>query len=288
MRNYFLFLIIFVFSFQACKDDCNDISNPDCSNYDPCFGVEAANADFHIFEPVGSNLSETDTILWPAHVIFRAKQEADSFKWLLGSEVLDTKEVYRNGFPSYEWIDVTLITFKNEHPCLEKHQLSDTMLKRFIVVNDLYRNRDTNFYRALPWWGTWRGYNTDAPDEEFEISLGYIDKYNRPSFDLAFLPQHLPLQKPFYGDAVMNTGVGGGYKLMTIEESNQIGPQGGFSLSGIIYREGKTITIEYKYNNRPYQQWLNGVGVFELENEPIEWVSKTFKGRKISNKIKTQ
>ena len=51
------FLVIFCLGnlvfMNACKHDCipcEDPTNPDCSNYDPCYGKHRVTADFYIYE----------------------------------------------------------------------------------------------------------------------------------------------------------------------------------------------------------------------------------------------
>ena len=66
--NTFLLLLCFLglaIIWQSCKKDCKkkcqDASNPDCENYDPCYSIKPANADFGIFNPTPLSGSVVDT-----------------------------------------------------------------------------------------------------------------------------------------------------------------------------------------------------------------------------------
>src|SRR5690606_21606976 len=50
MKNYKI-LIRFIFIFcliQSCQQDCQDAANPECENYDPCFGRRRINSLFRV------------------------------------------------------------------------------------------------------------------------------------------------------------------------------------------------------------------------------------------------
>ena len=277
-------LFLLVIGFYSCKDDCMDRTNPDCSNYDPCWNHTPAKADFGIYEKVGWYESETDTILQKNGVVFKPKSTQDKVTWILGAETLTQEELFRINFPN-GWIEVTMIAEVDSSDCLARQELKDTLTKRFYVLK--YRS-DSNILRQIPWWGTWEGYNTDAPDELFTISWGFINQYQRASFDFVGLPKGLKKQRPFY--SISSSECSGiyvytGYRSILINDDGIHQDWGGFALNGLCKREGKNVTIEYRYNNTPYQTWMKGE---KLKIEPIEWVKKTYVGKKISNKVVTQ
>ena len=67
---YFLATVM-LFTLPSCKKKCYEKANPECENFDPCYGKEVVSADFKIEEIIGYNnahpnedttMSETDTV----------------------------------------------------------------------------------------------------------------------------------------------------------------------------------------------------------------------------------
>lgn len=286
MKKLIFLLFLFPFILDSCKDCCEDPNNPDCENYDPCYNYKPANADFGIYELLSSYESETDTIYNFNKVLFKPKNKQDKVTWILGAETISTDQLVRESFPAGQ-ISVTMIAEMNANNCITPEQQFDTITKTFFVIQIPL---DSNDYKASPWWGTWEGANTDAPNETFTVSWGFINEWGQPYYDFIGLPKGLPAQRAFYSHSNsfcsgLNSHLGFGYLDIVFSESDSHSDWGGFGLNGICHRTGNTIQFNYRYNNRPYQSWLvEG----EIDFEPIDWVSKTFKGHKISNKVKTQ
>ncbi len=281
-------LLVSMLFMQSCKDECDDPNDVDCKNYDPCYNHQPADADFTINDHLTYTdyYYETDTICQSNGVTFIAKNQSSKYTWLIGSERLSQPQIYREDFP-LGWITVSLICEVSQHNCLTSKQLIDTVTKRFFVLA-CSAPSDTNVIMNNPWWGTWEGYNEDEPNDKFQITWGWINQYQRASLTAPVFLKCLIKQKPFYSHSVPICGQAGGpwgYKVIIYRESGSFNTEDGFGITGICKREGNKITFEYKYNNRPYQQWLKG----EKEVvEPIEWVSKKWIGHKISNKVITQ
>lgn len=82
----------------GCKEEppCNDPTNPDCANYDPCYGKEAANASFHHFCDLTTGYGlyhfKTDTIEMEdanarVRVFFKVDDKnVDSCWWSVGTD----------------------------------------------------------------------------------------------------------------------------------------------------------------------------------------------------------
>jgi hypothetical protein len=278
---------------SGCCKECTDPTNPDCDNYDPCHNSEPANADFTINEQINNSdfYYESDTIYRINGTLFKPKYQADSITWLLGSEVVHEKELFRSGYP-LGTIEVTMIAKMNPSSCLIDEQRIDTVTKQFYVLPSP-SVVDSNTSKASPWWGTWEGYNMDEPNDKFTVSWGYISGYNahntRVLMDFVGLPKGIKKQIPFYslsGSRSWAIEARVGYKalrLLNIQGDHWIG--GGFALDGTCYRDGNNVTIEYSYNNTPYQHWLKGE---ERQLEPIMRVNKTFIATKISNEVLTE
>ncbi|MCC7331369.1 MAG: hypothetical protein IT232_02065 [Flavobacteriales bacterium] len=295
MKNlkYLFFFISFFFiaTLNSCKEDCNDPTNPDCKNYDPCLGKEPANADFGIYEVIGEGyrfehiLDETDTILSRNGVVFKPKKDYDKVTWILGAETISTTELYRDRFPN-GWINVTMIAEMNSHPCLKQEQLRDTLTKRFFVVPF---KSDSTSLKNSPWWGTWEGSDTDNPNEKYIVTWGYNNGFNSPWLHFAGLPKGTPKQNQFYQNKVevaWDVFSYPGYNMLwVINEYNNHRVFGCFAINAICIRSNNNLTIEYKFNNTPYQHFLKGE---EQIMDPIEWINKKWVGHKISNQVITQ
>lgn len=288
-----IFVVLFaVFILNGCCKECSDPTNPDCENYDPCHNSKPANADFTINEQINRTdfYYETDTIYRINGTLFKPKYEADSITWLLGSEVVHEKELFRKGYP-LGTIEVTMIAQMNPSPCLTQGQRRDTVTKQFFVLPSP-GSIDSNITKASPWWGTWEGYNTDEPNDKFTVSWGYI--FGPPLIvpvvmDFVGLPKGIKKQIPFYTRSLSRSygiEVGVGYKAAVLWRISGLhSTYDGFALDGIAYRHNDKITIEYSYNDTPYQQWLKGE---DEQAEPIVRVNKTFMATKISNEVLTE
>jgi hypothetical protein len=156
----------------SCKQKCQETSNPDCENYDPCSNKRRTSAAFVIEENVGERWIVGDTIDGGNMIRFRALQDADSFIWKLGAETIFSKSFTRTGFPPDEWIDVTLIVVnKNPSSCFPNDNGRDTFKKSFYSWERIYFPQGspnnppgTKFY---PVYGRYWGYNVSQPDKKF-------------------------------------------------------------------------------------------------------------------------
>lgn len=280
-----LLLVLFALFITSCEKACCDESNPECENYDPCFGVNPANADFTINEVVLDFLSESDTVYAFNNVRFIPKNPADKVTWVLGAERVVQNELERRNFPS-GLIEVTMIAEIDRADCLLEEESIDSVTKYFFVIpnvgQDSFRNRQS------PWWGTWEGTTSSRSDEPFTVSFGFIDNFKRASLPITGLPYGILKQKAFY--SASDSRISGvrsayGYKSYVIQDMGIHQDWGGFALNAVCKREGNNVEISYRYNNRPYQNWLNEE---PLQVEPIDWVEETFIGKKINNKVETE
>lgn len=125
-------IVYFIFNSSCKKNICNDPSNPECNNYDPCYNIIGANADFVIEESINGRYFIADTVTGVNLHRFRALHDADSFVWTIGAETLHTQSFVRRYFPNDRWLDVQLIVFKKRDPKCSKFQKeSDTLTKWF-------------------------------------------------------------------------------------------------------------------------------------------------------------
>lgn len=291
--RFILFSISCIFlllGISACKKKCYDRNNPECENYDPCYNFKEASADFTISEllQIGNDTleSETDTILNINGALFKPKNPAQKITWILGSEQLQQKTLYRTNFP-LGWIDVTMIAEIDSTPCTVNKKTRDTVHKRFFV--QYLSDSDTTSIKRLKLFGTWQGSNTDDPGNLFKISFGYIRIFfpgpmYRAYPTLAGLPKGCPSQHPFYQhkNPVMYLTYNTGFKAQIIKSRGSHSALGGFNIFAKCRIINDKMVVDYSYNDRPYQNFLNN----EKEIvEPVITVYKKWIGKKISEKV---
>lgn len=286
--------ILSILFIHSCKREkpCDDPKDPNCENYDPCYGKKPVEADFGIYEVIGEGikldhiLDETDTILSRNGVLFKPKKAYDKVTWLIGAETLEQTEVYREGFAS-GWIKVTMIAeILDKDQCLLVKNRVDTLSKQFYVLAADYSD---SMIKTSPWWGTWKGTNEGTPNDTFTVTWGYDNGNNSPWFSFAGLPQGAPKQNPFYQNTVevsWSVDCYPGYKTMWVVNQDAYHRVNGcFGLSAIAKRQGNYLEIDYTYNDTPLQLYLQGK---KEEADPKKWLSKKWIGYKKSNEVVTQ
>ncbi len=174
MKQIYIPLIAFIilFTLTSCKKNyCNDPTNPDCENYDPCYGIQEANAEFVIEENVNGRYFIGDTVGGVSLHRFRALHNADSFIWKLGSETIREKQFERRFFPNDKWLEVQLIVFKKANSnCNKKQKISDTLKKRFYSWDFTTDNNGIYKYRR-PVYGYYKGFYESNKNKTVEVFL---------------------------------------------------------------------------------------------------------------------
>ena len=183
LKTFFgLSILVSLFFTQSCKDDCppcDDPTNPECGNYDPCFGKNRVSADFYMYENHGGlnpdkgwDYYDTDTLLGQS-VLLVAKEEFEpywsevNYTWIIGAETIsgtDKKSITRNSFPTNERIQVTLIVNKKPHlDCYPDDDGIDTVTRYMVFPygTDL----------VPKWQGEYIGHTTDKPNETLQLGL---------------------------------------------------------------------------------------------------------------------
>lgn len=168
MRLLLLVLIGFSMALgvTSCKRECNDPTNPDCENYNPCHNSQKLTADFDIYEirSFSSDWIPYDTdSLFATDARFVAKETGVEHEWKIGSETITTKEVTRKNFPNDVGIPITLTVKRKEgfncHP-----EDSMATITRIIRVVDL---------EHLRFRGCFQGYHTNTPNDTFTVCIMY-------------------------------------------------------------------------------------------------------------------
>lgn len=196
----FLFAIMVTLSCNRCKDECDDLTNPECPNYEPCWDQQPFSGDFkiltsHYLAPDGIEVPDGDTAWCKATFQFKPTYEVDSVKWQVGSDPsVNTSLTYSLHFNvPYSNVPITCIAYgKQNANCFDTAIVTDTVVKYLTVVH----------WPDLPVW-TWRfrcHYN-DEPQNEFDIHfeteitnvsdpnmpLGNVDAYGFAHLGTCFL-----------------------------------------------------------------------------------------------------
>lgn len=139
--GFMLFAVLIMAA--CCKDKCSDPANPDCGNYDACYGKKPVSAAFKIQEvlqrptlPNGWGESfDTDTITTYA-VQFTALEEGAEYEWHIGSEVLTGKSISKTNFPLGGTYPITLIVKKTpDKACFPNDDGKDTVTRKMVAAN---------------------------------------------------------------------------------------------------------------------------------------------------------
>lgn len=182
----FYYLLLLALIWTGCQDDddntCCDPTNPECANYDPCFGKEPTAAfkmrGTSVGFPVSENLvAEWCDTIFNSGVEFMADMEdADVYEWYIGTETeprfgrsfkLGFGDYYEDTLQNldpenpdyYLPLDITLIVRNNEGACVS---VSDTVLTstsqlvftRRLLVRGTFIGRveGENFDREVTFW----------------------------------------------------------------------------------------------------------------------------------------
>jgi hypothetical protein len=177
---FILFLLIglIAVSMDSCKKkpptppDCYDPANPDCVNYDPCYGKELPTADFLMEESVMKDFPEfvfipDDSVFLGVDIRFRSIYEDEimySHTWYLGAETLDGYQVVRSFDkvirPSFITVS-HVIRYEPDTVCFPGDDGMDSMSHTFYLIK---------YYNELNIFGKYRGVlNKEVDSFDFEI-----------------------------------------------------------------------------------------------------------------------
>jgi hypothetical protein len=265
MKNkYALILILFsMVAWSGCKD-CDDPSDPDCGNYDPCFGKYPDKLEIEMYcrdifaVPYSSfdyHITKDSIFISPITFKFKVNHKYDSIKWYIsGSSQSWTTNELELSFSNTQW---------------------DPIIGSFKIIGVGYRQKDplckgendsgldtiSRNFRLVEWWnpkiiGYYRGLN----DGEKDSVDFYID------FDSIY---HPGLEKYIYpGENMWANG------LMSKSYENEPGYNKEF---GVIWEYTR-----FKKNRDP-QTWkpiFKDVQGYLINDDEIriEWVSNAFFG----------
>jgi hypothetical protein len=184
MLNYFLILFIPFSSlvFNSCKETkeetpCNDPTNRNCPNFNPCLIDKPTTADFHMYEE-NAFLSmeniwvyyDTDTSITDRVRFEALDKNALSYTWHIGTEPepRTQKSFTINFVDSRTPKRIRLIVRKAPNlRCFPNDDGVDTVDRMLYFVN---RYDSLN----IPMIGTFKGISTKDPNKEIEVRIGYF------------------------------------------------------------------------------------------------------------------
>ena len=175
---YFLLCVTLITGCNRCKEDCDDPTNPECPNYDPCIAWNAQSQEIKIIAS-GSEALDNDTLWCLSQMTFELAITPDSAKWIIGSDPTIHESISLNyyfGSP-YESIQIKSISYRtDELNCVSGQVVADTLTKTIKLVH----------WPDLPIW-TWEfdGSFEDAPNVIKHISFDYYVDPDSPEI----LPQ---------------------------------------------------------------------------------------------------
>jgi len=192
MRNLLLLTALLgLLAWSGCKR-CDDPSNPECRNYDPCYGQTEVSADFEMREYIG----RSGEIIWELDVttgkilnrntlILEAQDSNEvDHQWIIG-----TDPRVRTGLK----VPVTLGSFTGtieithivsgapRQSCHPEDDGVDTLTQTIEVID---------FSTEMPYFGTFRGVNLHQPQHIFDIDIYYVESnwYGYPDMEVGNLP----------------------------------------------------------------------------------------------------
>jgi hypothetical protein len=183
--------VLAAFSFQTCKH-CNDPTNPDCANYDPCYGQKTINTFFKVrpgdngFPPPEEwcDLVPTDTFN-ASSVRFdmpEGNPENSTYEWQIGAEPeprygegfeIDFSEYLNLGNHWESHIPITLTIRTPPNGCLTNP--ADTLVT---VTRELFftRQQIAGLFAGLEDDSeTYIGYFTSDPNTEIKLKFIQIN-----------------------------------------------------------------------------------------------------------------
>lgn len=172
-----MFLFSSLLMTDACKKKCYDKLNPDCENYDPCYGKTVTKSQFKIEQYLGEWENEpiwieADTVYATGNtnpIRFTATCDADSFIWKIGANTYYSKSFTLNFFPYDSKIPITLVVV-NKNPntaCFPKDNGRDTLTRvMYTWKEESYwdnNNKKYIFNNPHPIMGYYEGYFSSNP-----------------------------------------------------------------------------------------------------------------------------
>lgn len=189
MKLQFAFLLLIstaLLTASSCKEECHDPANPDCENYDPCYGKTPFEADFIMEEVIrvgsgGAFPGQLDTSYVSDTIVsspnsgvsarFTAAGNYNTYHWQIGTDpTVFTTKSFKQFFPNPVTVWVTLIATRTPDTlCFPNDDGIDTVKKRLVVVP---RSQSLIF-------GNYMGASTQKPDSNYAVRFEICPSNNQ-------------------------------------------------------------------------------------------------------------
>lgn len=172
-------MILSMLSCQSCKDipePCDDPSNPECPNYDPCHTRRTpASAAFEVRMNHTPRVIAEDTVVAGAALTFVALDSTPgtTYEWQVGgpqnsSQTISYFLIFRCESVVGQTIPVRLITTRLiDSTCLNISELRDTFIRNIYFFPD----------RESFVFGRWQGALESAPHDVYTLEFGYENEF---------------------------------------------------------------------------------------------------------------
>jgi hypothetical protein len=230
-------LVLCLVVFASC--DCEDITNPDCSNYDPCYEKFETDASFTMYESLLNPERErifipSDTILegeWP---LFTSNFPLEEHQWMIGTDT-----VPRTG-------DSIRMYFVDPHGTIDVEHTGRQSVNPLCFPDDDGIDVKRRQLTILPWHetailGKYHGYIEQNPTDTFTIT---IEK--RPERYIINLVRECPGYEFKLGSNGYRSF--GGTQPIRCPDNNTVSVDMG-DVSGVLSPDHKTLTIDFRTSN---------------------------------------
>jgi hypothetical protein len=244
MSTIAIMLLFFSIAVGGCKKQCKDPSNPECPNYDPCFGKSDVSADFDVLTQLTAWYWNKDGFLtvdasvskFSNNLIFKAKDASyKHYEWSVGTDIRRWREsefFLSFGFREEQTIPVTLIVEGDpKKNCTDKTDWKDTLTRHVRFVNHV----------DFAIFGEYTGYLTNNPAEIFNVRIvpNAVNVHNVKVY-VAGLPFRYKEEIESFFDTIIPLR-GTANNVITFSDNAYNSPIG----VGILNVETNELTIEY-------------------------------------------
>lgn len=128
---------------ESCKRECHDKSNPDCENYNPCYGQEPVTAKIEIgqFFPVANpefaDVSILEDKFIAGYIHFNCPVPNATYTWVLGAETIKAQKFERSfdeTLPIGTYTVQLIIEKEPNKSCFPTDDGVDTLIKTFELI----------------------------------------------------------------------------------------------------------------------------------------------------------
>jgi hypothetical protein len=244
MKNrLFIGLVLFAVLITAacCKKECQDLADPTCENYDPCFRKITANFKMGswVEASIGHKYFEMDTCHRLTELTFEALDSSNvTYEWKIGTDpTVFTSRKFRLSFDSPAEIDVRLIVKKKDN-CVSGASLTDTLTKRLVIRNTRAKDILT---------GKYHGYLESNVKDTFDITI-----LNEPFYNSYIDGLPRGCDKHYRGTQFFTEISFGAYKDFEVGEVDFSAGTGLDACTGIsgwlnLGKDDTTLIIDFKY-----------------------------------------